>query len=607
MTGVEGIPASSSFRVFKACATRAGKEVKGSWDRRTVPRVMHEVTQAVELLIVEHFLGCIGSSLMSWLHNERENSLLFTGLSLSGDGTSHDNIQFSSRHITTVPADIACNPKDSFMGVRPEVNHTTDTQFEGWKDVVVNFCTTYNDNPDTKYTVNPENVWQQARGYLGDHAADQKKLSAKLEAYRRECDREVRGEDALLSDDPQDEVERNRLLDEKSEEMLKKAGGKERWMSLPPAERLRREKEMIREVQIALGEQAYQRLSQEEKEEVDFWVYTGCTMHKDLNAAKQGAERMARSWEEKKMTPPIPLISKAGEIAAESGPAPKKRKGGPKKRKGGRQPERGGVKLTGLLGALVKHKNPKKGHQARFRVYCRKTLGFEILFPDTSNNRYQSHGYAGTEIVLRRQLYINFLLHVQDRKATSGGLNHMEQNALIGLLDDSTFTELQVLSLYSQTISLPLSQLIRAPYHQSRNGLDLGPEFDHLLKHLKAIIKDPDILIGPNVSWRTATLDKQPWYNPDVITTILRDWDQYPHLRSALVAYFEGALEAWKSFTHDVLGNPKLSAATPEQRYMAFRRPANDLNEGAFGLLRQTVRTFPRITFGQLNARLMCR
>ena len=201
----------------------------------------------------------------------------------------------------------------------------------------------------------------------------------------------------------------------------------------------------------------YQQLSPQEKADVDFWVYTGYAMHKDLNATKGGVEKMAKSWEEKNRTPPTELLSKAQATAAESGLEPKKGKGG-------RKPERGGVKLTGLLGALVKHKNPNKGHQAYFCVYCRKMLGFEIFFPDTSNNRYQSHGYTATEIVHRRKFYIDFLLKVRDQKATTGGLNHTEENTLIGLMDDATFTELQVLALYSQAISLPLAQLARAPY-----------------------------------------------------------------------------------------------------------------------------------------------
>jgi len=74
------------------------------------------------------------------------------------------------------------------MGVHPELNHTTATQFEGWKILIGEFCATYNDHPDAKCVVDPASVWQLARGYLGDHAADQKKLSGMLEDYRQDCD-----------------------------------------------------------------------------------------------------------------------------------------------------------------------------------------------------------------------------------------------------------------------------------------------------------------------------------------------------------------------------------------------------------------------------------
>ena len=249
------------------------------------------------------------------------------------------------------------------MGVLPELNHTTSTQFDGWKETIVEFCTSHRKNPDTKFPIEPAKVWQLTRGYLGDHAADQKKLSGTLENFHRECDREVRGEEALFSDDQRDEAERNQLFNEKSEEMFEKAGGKEQWASLLPQDHLRYTREMVRQVQIALGELPYQRLSPEEQAEVDFWVYTGCVMHKDLNAAKGGVERMSKSWDEKKSAPPIALMNKAKEKAAESSLACNNGKGV-------RRPERGAVKLTSLLGALIKHKNPKKGHQVRFRVFC---------------------------------------------------------------------------------------------------------------------------------------------------------------------------------------------------------------------------------------------
>ena len=72
LTGVCNVPAKSSFQVFKKCATWVGKDVQGSWDRRTVPRVMHEVSQAAEILIVERFLESTGLLSTSELCNERE-------------------------------------------------------------------------------------------------------------------------------------------------------------------------------------------------------------------------------------------------------------------------------------------------------------------------------------------------------------------------------------------------------------------------------------------------------------------------------------------------------------------------------------------------------
>lgn len=71
LTGVCNVPAKISFQVFEKCAHWVGKEVKGSWDRRTVPRVMHEVTQAAEIMIVEKFLDSIGLPAVTRLHSER--------------------------------------------------------------------------------------------------------------------------------------------------------------------------------------------------------------------------------------------------------------------------------------------------------------------------------------------------------------------------------------------------------------------------------------------------------------------------------------------------------------------------------------------------------
>ncbi|KAF9642624.1 hypothetical protein BDM02DRAFT_3080845, partial [Thelephora ganbajun] len=73
-------------------------------------------------------------------------------------------------------------------------------------------------------------------------------------------------------------------------EMMERIGGYEHWRTLSEVEQTELGQELVHNVNIHLGEEAYQRLSEEEKQRVDLYVWTGCGMHKDLNAVKGGAE-----------------------------------------------------------------------------------------------------------------------------------------------------------------------------------------------------------------------------------------------------------------------------------------------------------------------------
>jgi len=101
LTGVHDIPANSSFKIFKQCAAWVGKDIKGSWDRRSVPRVMHEVSQAAEILIVERFLESVGLLSTSQLHNKRETLTLLHRIISEWRWrlTRQHTILFSAHHI----------------------------------------------------------------------------------------------------------------------------------------------------------------------------------------------------------------------------------------------------------------------------------------------------------------------------------------------------------------------------------------------------------------------------------------------------------------------------------------------------------------------------
>ena len=522
--------------------------------------------------------------------------MLFSAATLSGDGTTHKNIQFSSRHAVAIPPNNG-PPTDLFLGIVPEVNHTTNTQLEGWKRTFYHLCDDFNESHlGGIVPANPIKLWAMVKGYLSDHASDQKKLSAMLEEYRRECDRELRGEAARVSGAYTKEW--GRIFSEKGKELTKAIGGSEAYLKLPPHKQVEFAERLIYEARICLGERVYQSLSPEEKEIVDLWVWSGCAMHKDLNAMKGGVDMMSKWWGEfGNGMAPVALMNKFKTIAAESGLLLEESSVG----------EQGGVKLTGLVGSLVKHRETKKGHQDRFRAFSIEFLDTPrpIQFPDTSNNRYQSYGLGATEILHHQGLYIAFLESVANLKALTGKLNNLEQNVATGLTDPPTLTELAVISLYSQAISLPFAQRVRTPNNIPLNGLDLGANYDHIKRHMEAVINNPDLLLGG--SHTVATLYGEKWDNAEVIEIIRAGQDSLPHLRELLLAFFQGALETWNRFTEDISDDPKVTGATPEQRSLAFRHPTNDQNEGALGLLRREYRAYPNITFNMVNAKLLCK
>ena len=587
------VPAANTWVAFSCVASGLGVPVEGSWSARSAGRVVLEGALAVEEMIVEDFQQALGKVSVSSMFAQ---CLIFPpAFTLSGDGATHKIIPHTSRWAVMIPHE-GLKPKDRFLGITPELNHTAATQVKGFKEEIQRYCDDYNASPlGTKHHFDSREIWRKMTGYLSDHAADQKEVFQELATYHQECDLELLGEAAVFQQGPDMEQEIEAVLDEKGAEVFKDVGGAGCWKELPEEERLRLGKKMVRDAEICLGERVLERLPEDQKNDAlrgCFW--SGCGMHKDLNAVKEGTDRMSKWWGEAGKVPPVALTNKikAETAAGLGGEVPVCRS------------DRGGVKLTNLIGALVKHKDSKKGQQDRFRTFSRNAVGVEVYFPDTSNTRYQAHTYAAAEIINHRELYLNFLTFLATTKtSTPDKLNHMEENIRRGITDGPTITELIVLSLYGEAVSAPFAQFLRSS--EEKNGLDLGPDYTRFKKHIQNLIDNPNLLIGPNIDATKCSLNGQPWGHIDVIHTIEEIYPNYPDLEGALVAFLRGALEKLETFTKEFEEGSPLSKATPEERWLAFRRPTNDRNEGALGLLRRMYRRFSNIRFGQLNARLM--
>ncbi|KAJ3925677.1 MAG: hypothetical protein NXY57DRAFT_967425 [Lentinula lateritia] len=334
-------------------------------------------------------------------------------------------------------------------------------------------------------------------------------------------------------------------------------------------------KQIIRDI----GEMEFEKLTEAEKAEVDLILWAGCCMHKEMNTFKGGCIGLDEYWNgHPDLPPPILLPNRDNAAAIEKAP------GTEAAERTTARSERGAIKVASLAGAGFQHKDRKRGQQDTLRFFFDEKLGFNLAFPDMSNTRFQSHAEACALIITHMDLFIEFLTYVQHKKGT-GKLNHMEQNVLAGLNDPPTRQEFCVITLYWLAISVPYMQEIRGPHAKEDNILRLEDFHQRVIDHIDALIKEPEHLLGPDVS--AAQKHASEWL---------------PQIRNLLVHFLKRAKDSWLRFISEFEEGGSLSRATPEQIECAWMDKTNDLNEGAFGTYRQTSRANPTLSLTQYNA-----
>lgn len=306
---------------------------------------------------------------------------------------------------------------------------------------------------------------------------------------------------------------------------------------------------------------------------------------------------MSKSWEKLGIPGPIKLMNKDNAAAAAAGPSTAQKRAEAVS-------EEGAVKLTSLAGAIFNHKDQKKGQQDSLNWFMENKLGYTVKFPDTSNVRFQSHCKAAAELIVNLELYIQFLELVKDKKEKRN-FNHMEKNVYAGLKNKPTETELRVLTLYSLGLSHPYMRQVRGPDRKYDNALDLGPLHDKVKAHCKAIISNPDLLLGDDASYELGSLDGQQWHRPEAFYAAKARMGDFPHLRGALVAFFEGALETWERLTSEFATDGHIATSSGMDRARSWMKTTNDDNEGLLGQLRTGSRDAPNMSLHQRNSRVM--
>jgi hypothetical protein len=470
------------------------------------------------------------------------------------------------------------NVRDRTLGVTKVTSHTGEAQLETTLREIDECCEILNRSPLGKLTKADRNMFiRKVIGHMGDHAKDViKKIKCLLEKKKLLAIQD-RGEAALKA---MNEMDRLKLVAEGVQQAMDNAEGG--WETLSVEEQDLTIKGVYAELVIRSGEREWDQLTEEEQEDALFFVSMGCCCHKDLNVVKWAVKRMDAAYKKFSVQAPIPLPNKATARGAALAATARHGQG----LKELEQAPSGAIRATILAGLLLNNKDDKVGYHDTYRDYFYKINGFACRFPETGKSRFGSHQDAAVELLVNLDVYIRFLdvikLNKQDRSLTN-----LELNLYNALHDPPTLTELAVLALRSQAIGRPYLGYVR---NIGYGAVHMGPFHERVKAHIKALIDNPDLLLGSEANSASGSLLGEPWDRPDIIYCILQMVPNLPNLKIVLVEFLQGELDAWDRFTTEWAPGSSIAKATEEQLAKVSLKATNDGAEGDLGQARVWTR-----------------
>jgi len=587
--------------------------VRAGCTRDKVSSVVHEVLnianiqavgkisrRSVSRIIVEGFFAT-----QMQLGHEMKSA---NSMTLSGDATTHRDINYDSRHVNLQVGTYDENKPQQvyatrFLGINSAVDGSSNESMEAWEKLFGNISKIYNESPLGKQEnsfLRVIEIFKKLHGIHSDHCAKEKKDAELLKKLKMQAVYQDLGEDQIL------DMTNQELLPtflKAKEKMIKSLGGQDKWAVLSPSEQAEYDAKMMEEIVIELGEDAYKELDDKEKKLLSLFIWTGCGCHKDLNSVKGGNASMMAWWKQNKIEPPVLLANKHNAAALKDA-IPEDEIATPAQQKALELSTRGAVKAAQIAGSILNHKDDKKGHHDTFRNWWEKHIGTHFTFPDTSNTRFGSYCEAALVLVQYLDEFKEYLIFFKSTKQNQK-FNHMEQNFWNALHDEKTISELVVLALYGQSISHPYVKAMRIAEKNKVNMLDLGPLHNKVRNHMKKLIAYPDLLLDSEIAFENAELNGEEWRAVDGMQRISELIPRLPHVRPLLLAFLQGALETWKRFTSEFAPGGSIDEATVEEKEMAWMPGTNDVNEGALGSFRSLMRRQPCLSILQYNAQAM--
>ncbi|KAJ7361700.1 hypothetical protein DFH08DRAFT_800934 [Mycena albidolilacea] len=357
-------------------------------------------------------------------------------------------------------------------------------------------------------------VW---KGGNGDHAPDIKKI--------------LLGYNKLQRMEPQKLVD---LVCDILQSNLWKVSSEAEWAKLSNNEKNIRTKSSMGTLAFRLGEEVFETLPEETKHEIKLFFWAGCSMHKELNCCKVFDDGMKKFYEEHpELDQPVLLSNKDSDatiqLADDTGESTATVQQALK------VSEHGGVKLVSLFGALVNHKDNKKGIHDSYENYFCPTIGASVRFPDMSNTRYQSHRRGGARIIAYLKEHHDFMDIIKDNKQKRT-LNHLEQNIVKGIHCPQTISQIVALVLFCMAVMHPYALHVHGPGTENLNMLDLGPYHSSGEGAHEELITNLIPLFSPSTdSYKIAMLDGQLWSNTKAWAACIELFPTLPHVQPLML------------------------------------------------------------------------
>ncbi|KZV87342.1 hypothetical protein EXIGLDRAFT_620735, partial [Exidia glandulosa HHB12029] len=508
---------------------------------------------------------------------------------IAQDATSHKHRSYTVHNIAIVERPGAA-PRKYFGGATTSFDHTAQTTVKGWVSLLNRSNDLHNNSPlgsHARISV-PESL-KLIRGMTSDHASGEKLTHVELQALRCDLGIEELGENWLKS---LPETEWLVIMCEQLPLFIDEIGGSAYWQMLPANQQAAHYSDFYRRIARQYGAERFEQLPDDQKRVYDLFLWTGCAMHKDLNAVKGGCSGLADFWPTVDTPGPRKQPNKANAAALTSEHTDVALKASD-------DSYGGAVKLIQNCGLTFKNKNPKAGQQESFKLFFEDVLDVAFSFPDASNIRFQCYCSGSRVIIIHLSIFISFMEQIRDEKSKGPGWTNLELNIFLSLQDLPTQTELVVLALYAEAICHPYI----AP---GTNALNLGWLYIRIQVHCQLIIDEPDRLIGPYAADLASrgTLDGNRWEHPELLDVVCTRFLHLPELRGALIAYFKRVKETFLRFAAEYEVGGSIDTLSDAERSTIFIPSTNDWCEGECGAIHNSLRT-GNVSLNLHNARAM--